>query len=283
MKTIKKTLALILTLAMFILSMPATVSAMEENVRILKIKVHSLLGSDLIEAETLHGATQNEWIMYLTDSLKEEFRRRMVEVFPDIPDVDEWYIDYIVLPSYYVVLQWDDRGLRPNDTVTSAEAARAIATAFEGEMEPEDGEKWYEPYYNAIEQAFPYNRAEVNEEYMARPITRAETAYVLAKILDDGSLDSYTSDIANSETTGIFEEFANIAKVADADLDAESKYMDEGILPMRFAGAIAYLYDKGIMTGDEQGHMNPLAPVTRAELLTLIYKACQACEGELQV
>ena len=272
MKTIKKTLALILAVAMVTISIPITISADEDDLRTLQLMVLRLLGHDLIVAESLYEASQNDWIMTLTDSLSERFREIVVEIYPDVSNVDEWYNDYVILPSHFEVFQWDDRGLRPNDTVTAAEAVRAIATAFEGELEP-DGEDWYEPYYDAIEQTFPYGRDEMNEEYMARPITRAEMAYVLAKILDDGSLNSYSE---NLEIMGVFEDFTNIADIETQNWKTECKYMDEGKIPLRFAGAIAYLYDKGIMTGDGHGHINPLAPVTRAEVLTLIQKACQA-------
>lgn len=107
---------------------------------------------------------------------------------------------------------------------------------------------------------------------MARSIRRAEIAYVLAKILDDGYLNSYSEKL---EIMDWCEDFANIEDIKAQDLKTEGKCMDEGRIPMRFAGAIAYLYDKGIMIGDGQGHINPLDPETRAELLTLIQKACQ--------
>ena len=62
--------------------------------------------------------------------------------------------------------------------------------------------------------------------------------------------------------------------------------MSMNVIPGRFAGAIMYLKDKGIMLGDPEGNCNALSGVTRAECIALVervaFKGVDYTKGEFK-
>ncbi len=204
--------------------------------------------------------------------------------FSDV-DIDSWYIDYLILPIHYNVLNGYGNGtLKPNNNITAGEVAKVVLSAYKNTpnltgtlSNKEFGESWYNYYYNEIAEAFTYTSSnDMDTKYMNSPMRRCEIAYVLAKFCDDGTLDSYIKKAEQGDLSQMlgFSDFNNVV-ISDGTLANERNLMNEGKIPARFAGAVMYLNAKGIMAGHGDGTIGALANVTRAQVFKLIQDNCK--------
>lgn len=202
------------------------------------------------------------------------------ETFNDVSS-DDWFAGNIPLAVYYTVLNgYNDMTFRGSNNITVAEISKVMAVACEGsDMDtsamslPGLGEQWYNRYFDMISKVMPYTTSsEVTNEYMNKAMSRAEIAYAVAEIYDNGrnELQAYIDRANSGDVEGYFNDLSrdNVC-VSEGTLDNEQWLIGSGKVPARFAGAIMYLKDKGIMLGDDLGNSNALSGVTRAEAIAL--------------
>lgn len=238
-----------------------SISAITVTASALEIPVLNGYGSDT--QETLYTCIQNDtYIQADSSSVK----------FKDIRG-DEWFTGYIPLPVYFKVLKgYEDGTLRPDNNITSAEVAKVISTTFEGDS-GKASKVWYAKYYNNIMKAFTYSDLDINDGYFNREMTRAEIAYVIANYVSGGEV--YQADLSQLSS---FVDCNLIGTDDDGTLLKDIEIMEAGYIPSRYAKALAYLVEKGIFQGyEENGQwlLNPIKPVTRAEVFTLLIKLCK--------
>lgn len=198
---------------------------------------------------------------------------------------DEWFADDVLLPMYFNVLTgYTDGTLKPSDSITSAEVAKVISATFEDGIS-NGSKKWYDMYYKYCAKAFTYDSygkmGGNYDDYMSNhQMTRAEIAFVIANYVDGGSgeLQSYISSAkqGNLGSLARFSDCGNLATDDDSTIENDLRIMNAGWIPSRYAGALAFLVDKGVFMGNSDGTMSPISPVSRAEVFALLNRVCTA-------
>lgn len=216
-----------------------------------------------------------------TKNKQVELKELANETFSDVSS-DDWFATYIPLASYYNVLNgYTDGTFRGNNNITASEVSKVLAVALDGTTTdrtnielPGVGSQWFSGFYNTVDKIFPYSASsDVNLNYMNKSMTRGEIALALANVLDNGKgeLKAYIVKAESGNVGGYFKDLtAENVKVSDKTLPNEQWLMSMNVIPGRFAGAIMYLKDKGIMLGDPEGNCNALSGVTRAECIALV-------------
>jgi len=250
------------------------------------LKIDKEMGEDIsIYGKTLYEALSDKSFIKKYEAKKTQLAELTTDMFTDLSEI-QWYSEYISLPVYFNVLNgYEDGTLKPNGQVTCAEVAKIVATAYEtgitngGGLENEDMTyKWYANAYRAVGNIFTYEKSTLmTDAYMNSPMRRCEIAYVLANACNDGTLNQYITKAQTGDLSSMagYTDFHDVVEVS-RDLESEQQLMASGKIPARFAGAIMYLKDKGIMVGDGAGHISPLNTVSRAEVFKLIQETCKA-------
>lgn len=232
-----------------------------------------------------------------TKNKQVELKELANETFSDVSS-DDWFATYIPLASYYNVLNgYTDGTFRGNNNITASEVSKVLAVALDGTTTdrtnielPGVGSQWFSSFYNTVDKIFPYSASsDVNLNYMNKSMTRGEIALALANVLDNGKgeLKAYIVKAESGNVGGYFKDLtAENVKVSDKTLPNEQWLMSMNVIPGRFAGAIMYLKDKGIMLGDPEGNCNALSGVTRAECIALVervaFKGVDYTKGEFK-
>lgn len=250
---------------------------------------HGMLSEDsegnTVDNPTLFTGYKNVNVVNRLFTIQNELGVMASFAFSDVTSND-WYTPHLALPIYYNVLSgYDDNTLRPYNYITPSEVAKVISATFEGDLG--NGEVWYNTYFKNVGKAFTYdayskmgtNHADYMEGYNMK---RCEIAYVIAKYVDgnSGELDGYitSAKAGNLGSLQAFSDCRNLATDDDGTYDNDMRIMSAGWIPSRYAGSLAYLVDKGVFEGDDQGNMNPLEPVTRAEVFALLNRMCNVTE-----
>lgn len=136
----------------------------------------------------------------------------------------------------------------PDETLTVAEAvtlSSRIAAAYRGETIGEgEGGVWYEPYVRYASDTGILAK-DMFDDY-TRPVTRIETAVLLAKALPSAALPAVNA----------------VAGIPDVTAD------------MPYAQELLTLYRAGVMMGeDEYGNFRPFDSITRSEIASSICRA----------
>lgn len=233
---------------------------------------------------TLYTALSNSKVVETFNNNKSQLAELAASVYSDVKS-DDWYADQIALPSFFGVLNgYEDGTLRPSNPITPAEVAKVISTTFDNGLE--NGRfNWYDYYYKLCANAFTYDAyskmGRTYEVYMGYyNMTRAEIAYVIANYVDAGrgELQSYISS-AKAGNLGSLANFSDCAKLAtddDGTYTNDMQLLMSGWIPSRYVGALAFLVDKGVFTGNGDGTMTPVNPVSRAEVFALLNRVCKA-------
>lgn len=278
MNRLKKSVAVCLATTITIVTSLTTFA----NTEGVKNKIDTLMGFSYGAMFALNDALKTNFII----SKYNEVKSSVKEVIDDTyKNESGWWNEYIALPIYFNVLNgYEDGTLKPTQSVKACELVKIVATAYELTIQEVDGlnnadfnGQWYNKYYNAIAKAFTYPKSTLmTQEYMNSNMRRCEVAYVLASVSDDGTLKDYIAKAERGDISQMagYVDFVNVVKT-DVDLSVEQSQMNAGNIPARFAGAVMYLQDKGIMVGDGAAHINPLDNVTRAEVFKLIQTTCQ--------
>ncbi len=237
-----------------------------------------------VDTPTLFTGYKNVNVVNRLFTIQNELGVMASFAFSDVASTD-WYTTYLSLPIYYNVLSgYDDNTLRPYNYITPSEAAQVISASFEGDLG--NGEVWYDTYFKNVGKAFTYDSYSKmvtdHADYMERyNMKRCELAYVIAKYVDgnSGELDSYitSAKAGNLGSLQAFSDRVDLATDDDGTFENDMRIMDTGSIPSRYAGALAYLVDKGVFEGDD-GNMDPLEPVTRAEVFALLNRMCSATD-----
>lgn len=148
------------------------------------------------------------------------------------------------------VLNGSGGKLNPNGTLTGAEMAtilvrRTGAQQWSQAYPGTDSSKWY---------------------YMTCAVALHEGI-----LPQDGSL-SVTAPVTRAQ---VFQSFAKAYRydLGGGDLSALDGYPDGNLLTGEAAEAAAALIERGIVSGDDNGKLNPDDNITRAEFVTLLYRA----------
>ncbi len=182
--------------------------------------------------------------------------------FSDVPK-EFWAYERINrLYNDGIISGFEDGTFRPKDTITREQVASVVSNFFkltQNEEEKEFGDvpagRWSEGYIKLVSQ---YMELEENDGvYSFKPFenaTRIDVAKLVAKILgvDNEEID-YTA----------INKFNDKAKFAEED----KKY-------------IAFIAQKGIMSGDEKSNFRPSDTITRAEFCSIIYNVYSPKELE---
>ena len=151
--------------------------------------------------------------------------------------------------EHVVYLEGHEDKVRPDDSVTRAEAAKMLYTLLE---DPAPGEEdtfsdvepgqWYESYVNSLAALGVLSGYEDGSFQPQRPITRGEFAAVLSRLLPQ-------------ETP--------------SELDLAAQFPDVEEDHWAYA-ALCQAVDQGWLSGFEDGTLQPNAPVTRAQAVAML-------------
>lgn len=226
---------------------------------------------DYVGFPTLYTALSNEEVQVTFDGLRDELTEFAGDLFSDMGN--HWASVYVPLPVYFSVLSgYEDGTLKPDNNITCAEVAKVMANTFERDTNKVT-RKWYYKYYSKVAKAFTYDNLNTYANYFNKEMTRAEIAYVIANYVSGGQV--YQADLSK---LNVFADCGLIGTDDDGTLSKDMEIMDAGYIPSRYAKALAYLVEKGIFQGyEENGQrvLNPIKPVTRAEVFTLLIKLCK--------
>lgn len=240
---------------------------------------------------TLYTAYNNPDVLEYISKNDSELREVASYVFSDVTS-DAWYSSFVPIAAYFKVLSgYDDGTLKPDNNITAAELAKVVSSAFEANIENEywdrldDGtNNWYGKYYHSCAKAFTYTHStDMTSNYFDRAVTRAEIAYVLANYVDAGSgeLQEYIDKAKSGDISSLsrFTDTINLSTEDDGTCEKDIDLLSQGYVPSRYAGALAYLADKGVFEGDENGALHPTDSVRRSEVFTLITKTVSKVES----
>ena len=168
----------------------------------------------------------------------------------DFPDASgHWAYDALSNAVFYGYLNGIDGNLSPDSSLTTAQMAtilnRVLHTSDKSLIYPNiDQNEWYSNDANmAVSAGFlPY----------------------------DGSIDIN----ANATRGQVFKAIADAFGLAEANPSIESvkRFNDWTQMTLEQRRAAAVLIDNGILNGSDNGGLNPLNSITRAEFMTLIYR-----------
>ena len=172
------------------------------------------------------------------------------EQFADVTE-DMWYYDEILeAKSLGLINGVGDNLFKPEENVSVAEVlVMALNTYskiidYDFDLEPLEGEKWYDPYVLYTRNLW-YNMGDFDS--FERPATRAELAYIFGN-----------HRLIRQE---------EIKKVNIPDIDENTKYYEN----------IQKLYNVGILNGnDKNGTFYPDRNITRAEAAAIILRIIKA-------
>lgn len=168
------------------------------------------------------------------------------EIFTDVKS-DAWYYENIAeLYRYGLVNGVGEHSFAPEDNISLASLlalACRIHACYTGQNSPQNGENsWYEPY---VQYAVGIGmiKADQFEGHYDMPATRAEAAYILARILPPEELTAQNA----------------------------VSYLPDVVPSHPYYAEILYLYLRGIVGGkDEFGDYMPEDNITRAEAMSII-------------
>lgn len=170
--------------------------------------------------------------------------------FEDIKSGDWFYSDVISAYEYGITQGAGQNKFLPYDLVSVAEVTAfgaricSIYSADDEAFEAEDGEAWYEPFYEYALANGIIIEADGLKALANKPASRAQTAYILANSLPFTELSNLNTSISA------------LPDVAVTDL-----YYNEIIM----------LYRAGVLSGkDEYGTFSPTENITRAEVAATV-------------
>nr|AAB95325.1 family 10 xylanase [Caldicellulosiruptor sp. Rt69B.1] len=171
---------------------------------------------------------------------------KLEDVYKDVPKTHWAYDTFKQAVTSGLVVGYNDMTLRPAKNVTLAEAAVIVQRAFE--VRPKDAGK----PANVPDWAASAIKALLDNEIIAevddanKPLTRIEAVAIIMKVLENSGINVEPADI----------EFSDLYEQSSIDVEY-----------------LAKAYKLGIVKGYPDGTFRPQNTVTRAELLTLLFRA----------
>ncbi|MBQ3038328.1 MAG: S-layer homology domain-containing protein [Clostridia bacterium] len=150
---------------------------------------------------------------------------------------------------------YEDNTFKPDAQVKREEVCKIIAAAFDktstADVEYSDVKKtdWFYPYVCALSEAGIVNGISDTEFGAGKPMTREAFAVLVARLLE----------LEETETKKDFTDRASISTWAISAVDS--------------------LVDAGIINGFEDGSFKPQEPLTRAQIVKIIYSILNSQEG----
>lgn len=244
-------------------------------------------GSEIKDPSLTHQLGIKD-VQDMLSSKTDELKQVASDTFVDVSN-DDWYSQYVALGIYFgVVNGYEDITFKGDTQITAGEFAKMLAVSLEGIMTSFNGGKdqigltgwdrveWYNSFYSKVAGLMPYSDTTTfPQDYMDRPMRRAEIAYAIAQAVNVGDEYARYYEKAKANDVGGYysDMYAEMCGDTDWSYDYNEWAYTQGKTPAHFVAAMMMLKDKGIMQGDENSACNGTIGVTRAEALKLIYNA----------
>ncbi len=194
--------------------------------------------------------------------------------FSDIADF-EWAVPYIeAMHSRGYISGYEDGTYKPDNDVTRLECISLFARAM-GSSDPVN-----EPIMNMARDMYGGMLQSYNLDWGTDAI-----AYMMYKgMLDTDDLNTYLAGGAKDEPMKRYEAAVIITKAMNgeaealSDLGAVLDYTDSSDIPADAFQYVAYVSDKGIMRGMDDGSFSPQTPVKRSQVAVMLANTVNAME-----
>ncbi len=175
----------------------------------------------------------------------------------------------------------------PNDTMTKAEflAVTVRIICPDASLKAEDGQAWWQPYYNLAKQTEIIDETIFTVDSMENCITRQEMAYI-SSMAFFAQKDGHPDDKEYKDTVLIATQVALSAHNSqEYGFDLRNTIPDYDEIDNVYKGFVFVAYGTGLLGGvDEKGTFAPQNTLTRAEgatvLLRLIRKDKRLTESD---
>jgi len=180
--------------------------------------------------------------------------------------------------AYGRVSGYTDGSFKPQGLVTRAEFAAMLTRALQlplskvGSLDYTDNAAlpdWSKPYIAAVARSGWMSGYDDGAFRAQQPITRAEIASILARILEPGGEQARAGEKAG----------ANGSDPAGSQVAASTNFTDAAQIPVWAREAVAATVAAGLMQGRGGGQFAPLAQTTRAEAVIVLAKLAQRQEA----
>lgn len=172
--------------------------------------------------------------------------------FSDL-DTGHWAYEYITtLTTNGVINGYTDGTFRPSGTITRGEFLKLVMSSCLPpyiDMSEAEGtmDHWAADYVWLAETYGVIEKYSIIKENIDEPITRIEMVRMISM-----------ADM--------------VMKEAPSQFDAETKFIDVGLLPLNDLYLLRHAVSRGLITGYEDGTFKPSKTMSRAEAATMIYR-----------
>ena len=185
-----------------------------------------------------------EFVQKLSDKALEELAANIENHFKDETG-SSWYAKELgVLRMLNLITGYEDGTFRGGNPVTGQEYLAVLIRAGQWELEKSEDTNWFAPYQKTAQKIGLLNSLVID---LTKEATREEIAAL-----------SYNFIVSMLEKTSASEE--------------EIRFTDKEKIAEGYRQAVAYLTQKGILKGYEDGSFNPKKLVGRDEVVAVIYR-----------
>ena len=194
--------------------------------------------------ENVPVTQKKEALKALTADTKTKLAAAVLPKFTDV-QTGQWYSsDLAVVVAMGLVQGTGANTISPAKNVTGQEMMAMLVRSMGKEVTPISGEKWYDAYKG---EATALKLDEGITFDLAKDLTRAEVAALMFKYVKLNEKEAVTAD-ANA--------LANVKDMAD--------------IPAEYKDAVAYMFQKGLLKGYEDGSFAPNKTVSRVEVASIL-------------
>lgn len=189
-------------------------------------------------------AEKKEALKVLTTDTKAKMAAAVLPKYGDVK-TNAWYSnDLAVVMSMGLVKGTSANAVSPAKNVTGKEMMTMLVRSMGKEVTPKQGANWYDAYKN-------------------------EAA---ALKLDEGIQFDVSKDLTRAEVSAMMFRYIklNEKEAVKVDTSALVKVADTSSIPAEYKEAVAYMYQKGILKGYEDGSFAPNKTVSRIEVISLL-------------
>lgn len=183
-------------------------------------------------------------IKALTDSTKNILAQNGLYKFKDV-SVNAWYSkDLAVVTSLGLIKGTGKTTISPQKTVTGQEMMTMLVRSMGKEAAAASGGSWFEPYKKEMVALKLNEGLNINLE---KGLTRAEVAAIMYQYVK-----------------------VNEGSAVNLDKSVLSGVKDVNSIPTEYKEAVAYMYQKGLLKGYENGNFAPNNKVSRVEVASIL-------------
>ncbi|MGP1569722.1 MAG: S-layer homology domain-containing protein, partial [Eubacteriales bacterium] len=225
---------------------PATVTvkneAAKELVKFMTDQAQANLVDKLVESVPV--TDKKAAIKGLNADTKAKLAQAVLPKYTDVK-AGQWYsADLAVVTAMGLVKGTSATTVSPTSNVTGQQMMAMLVRCMGKEVKEQEGANWYDAYKG-----------------------EAKTLK-----LDEGITFDLSKDLTRAEVAAMMHQYVklNDSAVAAADAAALAKVGDAASIPAEYKDAVAYMYQKGLLKGYEDGTFAPNKTLTRVETATIL-------------